>query len=382
MSVLFWVMFATIAYVYVGYPLLLWIVAVTRRPAVFPTASADPTVTLVISAFNEDAVIEAKLENSRALDYPREKLEVLVVSDASDDETDVIVRRNEDRMIRLLRMQERGGKTLGLNEGVRQARGDIIVFSDANAMYQASAIRQLIECFVDERTGAAVGESRYEDSEEGSDQNESLYWRYELWIKAMETASGSVVGGDGAIYAVRRHLYRDMSADALSDFVNPLQVVKQGYRCVYAREAICVEEAAASYQKEFRRKVRIVNRAWRAMWTMADLLNVFRYGWFSIKIVSHKLLRWLIPVFLISLYVSNAFLLGAGWFYVAFFTTQTLFYVLAIIGYLLRSRSGLPAFLSIPYYFCLVNVASLFGIIEAYLGKTYTTWATPRVKAD
>ena len=308
----------------------------------------------------------------------REKLEILVVSDASDDGTDAIVGEFASRGVRLLRMSERGGKTLGLNAGVRAARGEIVVFSDANAMYMPDAVRKMVRNFSDPEVGAVVGESTYADADGGAQKSESLYWKYETGIKRLETQIGSTVGGDGAIYAIRRALYRDMRADALSDFVNPMQIVMNGHRCIYEPEARSVEEAAEGFDKEFRRKVRIVNRAWRATWTLPGLLNPLRYGLFSLQLASHKLLRWLMPLFLVGFFVSNALLVGRGGLYLATFVLQALMYVLAALGYLARRRSHVPRAMAVPFYFCLVNIASARGIIEAYRGRTYTTWTTVR----
>ena len=170
-----------------------------------------------------------------------------------------------------------------------------------------------------------------------------------------------------------------MSADALSDFINPLQIVEQGKRCIYEPDALSVEEAAGSFDKEFRRKVRIVNRAWRATMSMKRLMNPFRYGFFALEFISHKFLRWLVPVFLIAIFACNVVLLGEHWVYLTGLAAQVLFYGLALIGKVFRRRRELPLALYIPYYFCLVNFASLRGILEAYQGKTYTTWSTARV---
>lgn len=366
-------------YVYAGYPIFLAIGSFFyRRAAVEAQAPYQPMVTLVISAFNEADCIEEKIENSLSLDYPKEKLDVVVVSDASDDGTDEIVQKFGARGVRLLRMNERGGKTLGLNAAVASSTSEILVFSDANAIYREDAIARLAENFVDPEIGAVIGESSYSRPETDSGRAESTYWNYEVAIKAMESRFGSVVGGDGAIYAVRRRLYEPMAADALSDFVNPLQVVRAGYRCIYDPRAVSYEEAAASFEKEYRRKVRIVNRAWRAMMSLRSMLNPVRYGWFSIKLWSHKVLRWLVPAFMASVFVLNILLIAEDKIYVAILLMQLLFYATAWIGHLTRGRKQ-PLFVRIPYYFCLVNAAAAVGIIEAISGKAYTTWTTARI---
>ena len=378
MEIAFWVSLALIAYVYVGYPLLLLLVNALVRPKPVAAAEITPKTTLIVSAFNEEDVIGDKIRNSLALDYPMDALEIVIVSDASDDDTDAIVQAFPEENVKLLRMEDRGGKTLGLNAAVAAATGEIVVFSDANAMYDAKAMRFLVGNFADPAVGAVVGESTYEAPENDADQSESSYWQYEIGIKRLETRLGSVVGGDGAIYAIRRELYRPMPADALSDFVNPLQIVDQGYRCVYEPRAFSVEESAGQFDKEFRRKVRIVNRAWRATMRMRSMLNPFAHGFFALKFWSHKLLRWLVPLFLLVLLIASAAIATRHPVYLAALAGQLLFYSLALIGALARRRYNLPFFVSVPYYFCLVNIAGLKGIAEYYLGKSYTTWATPR----
>jgi len=380
MTLAFWILFGLVVYVYAGYPMLLVLIRTLRGARPVARGTAQPPVTLVISAFNEQGVIAGKLQNSLALDYPRERLQIIVASDASDDRTDEIVAGFHAQGVELLRMPERGGKTVGLNAAVERAHGEIIVFSDANATYGRDVLEKLVRNFADETVGAVMGESTYVDSEVESERIEGLYWRYETAIKQFESQIGSVVGGDGAIYAIRRRLYLPMRADALSDFVNPLQIVKDGCRCVYEPEARSYERAADNFDKEFRRKVRIVNRAWRALFGMRELLNPLRHGLFSVQLVSHKLLRWLVPGFLVGLIAVNAVVFAQGVIYRLAMVAQVVFYVLAAGGYLARRRAYLPALLSVPYYFCLVNLASALGILDAFRGRTYTTWSTARAR--
>ena len=377
-EIVFWSAATLIVYVYAGYPLLLGLVRAlggARRVAV---GEHRPPLTLIVSAYNEAEIIGEKIANSLSLDYPADRLEVLVVSDCSSDATDAIVAGVSDPRVRLIRMAERGGKTLGLNAAAREARGEILVFSDANAIYLRDALVNLTRNFADAQVGAVIGESTYSAAEGGADEEESLYWKYEIAIKRLESAIGSVVGGDGAIYAIRKALYRPMRADALSDFVNPLQIVRGGHRCVYEPAARSVEKAAGDFDREFRRKVRIVNRAWRAMMSMKDLLNPLRHGLFAFEIISHKLLRWLVLLFMALALGANFALAGSGWFYAATLTVQLAVYLLVAVAYPLRQKVQLPRLLAVPFYFVMVNIASARGIVEAYLGKTYTTWTTAR----
>ena len=376
---LYWSSLAALAYVYFGYPALLALGVRMARSRAVRKGDAQPPVTLIISAYNEEAVIEEKLTNSLALDYPADRLEILVVSDASSDRTDAIVESFAGNRVKLHRMPERSGKTLGLNEAIRLATGEIVVFSDANAHYRKDAIARLIRNFSDPDVGAVTGESRYRiDDDDLSTESENAYWKYELWLKKRESALGSLIGGDGAIYAIRRSLYRDMDASDLSDFVNPLQIVSQGYRNLYEPEAVSHESGAEDFAAEFRRKVRIVNRAWRATWKMRSLLNPARHGWFALQFLSHKVLRWLAPVFMIVLFVANAFMWRRSGFYAASLVAQTLFYGLALAGWRLASSRWRSKLITIPHYFCSVNLASLIGILDAARGRTYTTWNSSR----
>jgi cellulose synthase/poly-beta-1,6-N-acetylglucosamine synthase-like glycosyltransferase len=377
---LFWICAIVVGYVYVGYPLLLAALVKLRSPrAVARDASHTPFVTLFVSAYNEENVIREKLENALALDYPRDKLEIVVISDASSDGTDAIVREYAARGVTLLRMSERTGKTLGLNAGVAAAKGEVLVFSDANAIYDSQVIRLFASCFADPAVGAVTGESRYRPGGgEASAQSEGAYWKYEQRIKRLESAVGSLIGGDGAIYAVRRALFRPLRADDLSDFVNPMQVVGLGYRNVYEPAAVCYEEAGETFAKEYRRKVRIVNRGWRATMRLSRLLNPARHGVVALQLFSHKVLRWLVPVLLVGLLIASVALAGTAPFYQFALIAQLVCYAAAAVGALWSLAGAPPKWLAVPYYFCLMNAASLQGIVEFYAGRNYTTWTTVR----
>ncbi|MCA9743956.1 MAG: glycosyltransferase family 2 protein [Deferribacteres bacterium] len=379
MEILFYLSVALIIYVYAGYPVLLLLMKHLRGQRLHRQQEIEPKVTLIISAYNEEDVIAKKLKNSLELDYPADKLEIIVISDQSSDATDEIVQGFADRGVKLHRMSERGGKTMGLNAVVPNAEGEIVIFSDANAMYDRNVVRMMVRNFADSEVGAVTGESRYAiDEGDTSTDSENLYWRYELALKRMESGLGSLVGGDGAIYAIRQKLYRQLNPSDLSDFVNPLQIVVQGYRNVYEGEAFSYEKGGESFEKEFRRKVRIVNRAWRGMMSMRQLLNPLRYGFFAIQAISHKLLRWLVPVFMVCAFVSNLFLVEVEPFYRVMVLLQSAFYLFAGIGLLKREQTEISKIFYVPYYFCLVNWASLKGILENYQGHTYTVWNTVR----
>ena len=375
-------LFLLLAYVYLGYPLLLCLLAhLLPRPH----RSDDgflPTVTLVISAYNEVEVIGSKLENSLALNYPQDKLSVLVVSDFSDDGTDEEVLRFAKRGVGLVRARERNGKTAALNLALAGVTSEVVVFSDANAIYDGDAIRRLVRHFADPGVGYAVGHARYqEETASAAGGSEGAYWNLEVMLKRWESRFSSVVGGDGAIYAIRRSLYQPMLESDINDFVNPLQIVAQGFRGVFDEEAFCVERPAGQFHKEFARKVRIVNRSFSGFLRVPQACNPWRTGRFAWQLVSHKLLRWFSPyiigLLLIAMVLDRS-VEPVGVLDQLLLGFCVLLLVLALAGWLLKLVSRAPTPLFLPYYFVLMNLASALGVLHRLRGKTIVTWATVR----
>lgn len=376
---LFYVCLLYLIYVYATYYLIVSVASVLTTKRLRRDNSLLPTVSMIISAYNEEKIIGDKIRNTLELDYPKNLLQIIVVSDASDDNTDLIV-RGYAPAVTLLRLQERSGKTSGLNAAVKQATGEIVVFSDANSLYKSDALRKLVRNFADASTGFVTGESQYKDIERSvSGRTEGLYWKYEMGLKLFESKIGSMVGADGAIYAIRRNLYEPLQPEDINDFVNPLQIVAKGYRGIYEPEAVCYEETAGDLIQEFRRKRRIVNRSWRGLFKVKQVLNVFRFPIFSIQLLSHKLLRWLVPFVLILFLIVNFCLSTSGPLYAFTLALQIIVYGLALIGFCVKKyKSDLPAVFAFPLYFCIVNLASLLGIIDSMRGTTYVTWTPPK----
>jgi cellulose synthase/poly-beta-1,6-N-acetylglucosamine synthase-like glycosyltransferase len=371
-------------YVYIGYPVLLFLIRTvyTRKHIINETIT--PNVTLIVSCFNESDVIRDKINNSLEIDYPDDHLEILFVSDGSTDGTDEIVKEYTDKNIKLVRQEGRLGKTSGLNLAMPEASGDIVVFSDANAMYQPNAIKKLVRHFADSNVGLVVGAAIYTDGEENSAaQSENSYWEYELTIKRWESDIHSVVGGDGAIYAIRKSLYDPLDAKDINDFVNPLEIIAKGYRGIFDREAICLEETAGDFNKEARRKERIVNRSFRGLMKVKRVMNPFRTGFFALEIISHKLLRWLIPVFLVGIAITSIIHSYQGLIiFKVLYLLEMAFLWLAIIGFLKHQKENISPLFFLPYYFLMVNYYSLVGVIKALSGNIQVTWSTPRVNTD
>lgn len=369
------------AFHYFLYPFLLAILVNIKKKS-DPSMSSDyfPKVSLLISAYNEEDVIERKILNSIELDYPANLLEIRVISDASLDKTDEIVEQfsKQHSNVFLHRMKFRGGKSEGLNHGVNMASGDVIVFSDANAMYDKQAIRELTRLFNNPEIGFVVGKALYFDENENTAvQNESLYWKYETYIKELESKYYSLCVGDGAIYAIRRELYYDLEADDIGDFVNPLIIVSKNFKGVFNKAAVCYENAAGDYRKEFYRKRRIVNRSWRAFRKHRKLFNYRKHWKFMFELFSHKLLRWFNWLLLLILLISNLVLAvnTSNMFYDLFFIGQIIFYFFAVVGGVgMILRSNLPAILYLPGFFGLMHYAAFRGIMDDLKGINYTTW--------
>jgi len=381
LEALFRVSAAVLVYAYAGYPLLIGLLSRVLPRRWTGISSELPKVTLLISAYNEVCVMGAKLANSLALDYPKDRLEIMVVSDCSDDGTDAVVVRFASQGVRLVRQNTRLGKSAGLNLAVPQASGEVLVFSDANAMYRPDAIRQLVKHFGDPQVGYVVGNARYLDktSDTQAAESEGLYWKLETWLKKKESAFYSVVGGDGALYAIRRELYTPLRSTDINDFLNPLQIIGRGFLGVFEPAAVCYEEAAGTFSKEFRRRVRIISRSLDAVSSARGVLNPMQHTRHWFLLVSHKLLRWLAPVFMIAMLFSSALLWSLPVFRVATLL-QIGFYALAFLGGLLQERGKNWRFVSIPFYFSLLNLASLVACFKWVSGDLSGTWAPPRQK--
>ncbi len=364
---------ALLFYVYVGYPLLLAILGLFfRRPRT--KTGYTPSITVLIAAYNEEAAIRRKIEQTLSLEYPADKLEILVVSDGSTDRTDEIVESEPDPRVRLLRMKVRGGKTNGQNEGVKQCRSEIIVFSDATAIYHTKALLYLASHYSDPKVGAVSGRYKYFDPEDSSSTGlgSVAFWNYENMIKRLQSRIGTLTGCSGCIYSVRRSNYVPLWPDACSDLVQPLCIVRNGYRVAFEDRALAYEETTKNASQEFRMRVRVATRGMRGLLSVPQLLQPWLHGWASFQLFSHKLLRWLVPIFLILLFAGSAANLNVTSFRLLF-AAQVLFYSVCLFNLLfpLHRRWKL---LGIPLFFCTLNAAALVSILEVLRGHKFTTW--------
>jgi cellulose synthase/poly-beta-1,6-N-acetylglucosamine synthase-like glycosyltransferase len=377
MTILFWFSVATVAYIYFGYPSLLknrflGSVKTWRR------GDVRPTVSFIVAAHNEESVIEGKIQNLLASDYPPERVEILIGSDGSSDSTEEIVRRFANYGVGLISFPQHQGKSSIQNGLVAAASGEILVFTDADCMLPAQALARLIENFSDERIGLVTGSPRYQNElETDVTQNESLYLRYETWLRDQESNSGLLAVASGSLFALRRSLWKPLDPNWSDDFALPLQVQLAGMRNVLDSRVVPLTRLTQSLPGSmFNLKVRIVSKDFKTLLAHGKLLNPFRYGAIAVTLWSHKLLRWLVPYFLLATTASSIFLWRSP-FYRGALILQIMLYVAALAGLFWRPRKIAVPF-SILASFCLVNFAALVGIAKGFLGQTSGKWQPVR----
>lgn len=359
---------------YALYPLSLVVASALRGQTEPRSADSWPHVAVVIAAYNEETIIAEKIENTLSMDYSG-RFDVIVFSDASSDRTDEIVRRYEDRGVELVRIEGRVGKTACQNRVAERVDAGVIVFSDANSMYEPDAIRHLVEGF-GPGDRCVIGELRYRS---GGVEGESLYWRYERQLKRLEDATGTTIAGNGAIYAVDGGSYVPLDRDETSDFAEPLSIVREGGGVSYAPDAVAYESTGGSVESELSRRIRIATRSWHTLWRYRGLLNPLSYPEVSYKLWSHKLLRWLSPVFLVLVFVSSLSLaiLDGGYLFQLLVAVQLIGYLAAGAGWALDRRGiTVPSAVHVPYYFLVANYGLSIGLVNFLRGDNIVAWET------
>jgi biofilm PGA synthesis N-glycosyltransferase PgaC len=375
-SVVFWVSVGFIFYTYIGYYVVLKILSKVKKAARILDASEKPSVSMLIAAYNEEGMIREKLGNCLSLDYPADRIEFLVGSDGSTDRTAAIVRETNDPRIRLFDFDRREGKLSVINKIVPEVRGDVLVFSDANTMYSPDAVRRMTAHFADPQVGGVCGNLKLINPNENiGGKGETAYWRYENALKALEGSIRTVFGATGGIYAIRRSLFeplRVVRTSVSDDFLIPLKVVEKGYDIVYEAAAVASETTSVRMRDEFWRKTRVGSADYHSISQIRKLLNPFR-GFVAFGLWSHKVIRWMVPFFLILLLVSNALLLDRT-LYLVFGVLQGLFYILGGLGWLISRLGGKSGPLAFIYYFIITNSALLVGFFRHVTGTQKPTW--------
>ncbi len=385
-ALLFWLATGLIGYTYVGFPLLVMLRA-RLRPRPHTTADVTPSASVVIAAHEEEASIGARVDNLLAVDYPPERLEIVIASDGSTDRTVAEARRDDPR-VRVLDLP-RTGKASALNAAVAASTGEVLVFSDANTAYAPDAIRQLVRSFADPEVGGVAGNQVYLKALPGmpldaSDATaigagERSYWDFDRVLKDAESLGGSVISATGAIYAIRRELFREVPDGVTDDFMTSTRVIAAGRRLVFEPNAVALEPVAGSSRSEYKRKVRIMTRGLRGVAMARGLLDPRRYGFYAVQLFTHKVLRRLMAIPLLVIAATSLTLWENGPIYRLAVLGQVLVYGLGAIGLGLRDhRAGRRPWFSLPAFFVLVNIASLHAAWNLVSGRRIDRWQPAR----
>lgn len=361
----FWLSVVGVVYAYALYPPILSLLAKLFGQATVPPVVNDelPSISLLIAAHNEQVVIRQRIQNALALQYPRERIEVLIASDGSSDQTNEIVQEYKSQGVRLLNYPQRRGKAMVLNDAMREARGDLVLLSDANTSTDPNAGHNLVRWFANPKIGAVCGKLILTDPASGQNAD-GIYWKYETFLKRKEGRLGALLGANGGIYAIRRALFEPIPPNTIvDDFVIPLLAkLRSGCEIVYDAEAIAHEETAADVRIEFRRRIRIGAGGWQAIGILWPLLNPVR-GWIAFTFFSHKVLRWSSPFLLIATFVSSV-LLSSSRLFAVFLLAQLIFYGLASVGMWITTRSLAGRVIKVAQMFVGMNIALLLGFFR------------------
>jgi cellulose synthase/poly-beta-1,6-N-acetylglucosamine synthase-like glycosyltransferase len=385
MKIAFWALLFLVFYTYIGYGMLLWLLVTIKRlvkgKAVRPDLPPDealPTVTFMVCAYNEQDIVDMKMANTRQLDYPQDKLQIVWVTDGTTDETNDRLGRYPEA--RIIFTPERKGKTAALNHGLSMVTTDITVMTDANTMVNADAIREIVRCFQDPKVACVAGEKRVMARHEGQSaaEGEGLYWKYESTLKRLDSELYSAMGAAGELNAIRTALYQHMPENALlDDFVMSMRMVDQGYRIAYAPTAYAMEYGSANLAEESKRKRRIAAGGLQSVWWLRNMLNPFRHFTVAFQFLSHRVLRWSItPIAMMALIPLNIALaaLNAGTVYTVILGLQLLFYLAALLGWYLDRQGKRNKLLYVAYYFLFMNINVFRGIHYLYTHQGGGTW--------
>ena len=368
----FWIALLGVMFSYFIYPLTLLILPKNRARGRVLHDAGLPSVSLIITAYNESARIRGKLDNALALDYPADRFEVIVASDMSTDDTDDIVTTYADLGVRLVGAEQRLGKEYAQSLAIQAARGDILVFSDVATNMPADSVRRLAANFADPGIGAVSSEDRFV-SADGSLVGEGAYVKYEMWLRGLESRVNSLVGLSGSFFAARREVCGEWDIHVPSDFSTALNCVRMGLVAVSDPAVLGYYQDVKDPQREYQRKLRTIIRGLAGLWHRREVLNPFRFGLFAFQVWGHKVMRWLVPWFMLLLYGGACVLLGEGWVYQAVFGAETIFFLLVIAATLLPSLRARLLF-KIPFYFAQVNLAIAHATVLFLLGRRITVW--------
>lgn len=379
LKILFWILLFIVLYTYIGYGILIWIMVKIKRLFFCKNNTTIileslPSVTLLIPAYNEKDYVNQKMENTMSLNYPKDKLKIVWVTDGSNDGTNLMLGAYDN--IQLFHHNERKGKINAINRVMPHINTPIVVFSDANTNLGVDSIRHIVNCFNNNRVGCVSGEKRIvaKASDTAAGAGEGLYWKYESRLKQWDAELYSAVGAAGELFAIRTKLYREVEPDTiLDDFIISLRIAQQGYMIQYNPEAYAIETASANVKEELKRKIRISAGGIQSVVRLKSLLNVFKYGFLSFQYISHRVLRWTLTPLCLLLLIPVSFSLASMdglsnfVFYNIIFWLQITMYVSALLGWFLENNTTRIKFLFVPYYFFIMNLAVILGFFR-YIG--------------
>jgi cellulose synthase/poly-beta-1,6-N-acetylglucosamine synthase-like glycosyltransferase len=375
--ILFWSCCLLLTYVYVLYPAIVMVLA-ARYGRTVHRGDALPTVTIIVTVYNEEKCIRAKLDNLAELNYPPELVDVIVASDASSDSTEAIAASYGHLQVRVLRVEGRQGKTACQNAAASTAKGEVLIFTDATTRLHADAVRRLVENFADATVGCVAGRLDYvTDIENLTGSGGRAYWDYEVRLRAGESLLGSLIGVSGCLYAVRRSAYRHIHPHLISDFVIAMRMREQGLRAILAPDAVCFEATLDRGHQELAMRARVAARSLNALVAERRFLNPARYGLFAWQLWSHKVLRYATPLLWLIAIGANLALAGQTP-YLVLLLAQFALIAAGAIGFVLQQRGHKLGLLTQPYYFLLTNVASLIAALRYLRGERMITWTPIR----
>ncbi|PKP08017.1 MAG: glycosyl transferase [Bacteroidetes bacterium HGW-Bacteroidetes-4] len=385
LELIFWLLVFLIAYSYLLYPAILWLLTRFYPSSNKTPLNTDelPTVTLLVAAYNEEAFVDEKVANSKALNYPADKLKFIWVTDGSTDQTNQKLEKYTD--VTLLFKPERKGKINAMNRAMHFVDSELVIFSDGNTLLSDNTVLEIVKAFTDDKVGCVAGEKRIATTtrEDAAASGEGLYWKYESWLKNLDAKVGSCIGAAGELFAIRTALFFEVPGDTLlDDFVISLRIAMQGKRIAYAPQAYALEKASANIAEEMKRKVRIAAGSFQVLSRMPALLNIFKFGKLSWQFVSHKVLRWVVvPMGLLLLIPLNILLVNWSanfFFYFVILLIHSAFYLLVFLGFLLRNKRISAGLLFAPYYFFMANLAMWKGFFRFLTKKQSVQWERAR----
>ena len=377
-EIIFWASLGTLAYVFFGFVALLGIVAVFKQR---PVGKRDitPSVSVILCAFNEERHIRQKIQNCLDLDYPKDRMEIIVVSDGSTDRTDAILAELNEPLVRVHRLATQQGKTACQNAAADMAKHEALFFTDATVMHPPESLKLLVRALADPTVGCVTGRPVFKRDEGAASLGQGKREKYEFFLRAKLGEAGTLFGAQDCMYAIPRQLYIPVRDDLDSGFVGPLQLLEKNYRTIYEPAAVAfIDRRPPTVYDEFARRSRIALRGMRGLIYMRQLMNPSRHGFVAISLISTRLLRWLSPVFLLLLFAANLFLLRDP-FYRFTFLLQAAFYLMALAGYVMARRGHQLAMpLYIPLYFCVLACSATVGLKRLLTGDTGQVWQTRR----